>query len=53
MHFEPPSGNPLGTNRAFRFGALLVIPILKLLTKRSWNGIEVLSADNGRVGHNG
>lgn len=42
MHFEPPSGNPLGTNRAFRFGALLVIPILKLLTKRSWNGIENL-----------
>ena len=42
MHFEPPSGNPLGTNRAFRFGALLVIPILKLLTKRSWNGVENL-----------
>ena len=42
MHFEPPSGNPLGTNRAFRFGALLVIPILKLLTKRSCNGVENL-----------
>jgi 1-acyl-sn-glycerol-3-phosphate acyltransferase len=31
-----PSGNPLGINLGFRIGAGALIPILKLITKRTW-----------------
>lgn len=38
MQFEPPVGNPLGTNRTFKIAAGILIPILSLFTKRDWRG---------------
>ena len=40
--YAPPKGKPLGINLMFRVGSWIVIPILKLLTKRDWRGIENL-----------
>ena len=37
---KPPSGNPLGLNFGFRIGAGVLIPILKLITKRTWLNVE-------------
>ena len=39
---KPPSGNPLGTNTAFKFGSSLVIPLLNLWVKKDWRGQENL-----------
>jgi len=38
----PPNGYPLGTNLTFKVGSAILIPILRLLTKREWLGIENL-----------
>ena len=40
ISYAPPSGKPLGTTSWFRFGATLVRPILNLIAKRDWRGIE-------------
>jgi len=42
MQFEAPSGYPLGTNKTFKYAAAILIPLLKLLTKRDWRGAENL-----------
>ena len=42
MQFEEPSGYPLGTNKTFKYAAAILIPILKILTKREWRGAENL-----------
>jgi len=42
MQFEAPSGYPLGTNKTFKYAAAILIPILKILTKREWRGAENL-----------
>jgi 1-acyl-sn-glycerol-3-phosphate acyltransferase len=42
VSYAPPSGKPLGVNPTFRFGASVLIPLLRLITKRSWNGVENL-----------
>jgi len=38
--YSPPSGNPLGTNRAFTLCARILIPILNAISKRDWKGAE-------------
>jgi len=40
MQFDPPTGKPVGTNRTIGFLASALIPLLKLLTKREWRGVE-------------
>ena len=40
--YAPPKGKPLGINLMFRVGSWIVIPLLKLLTKRDWRGGENL-----------
>ncbi|MEI8222282.1 MAG: lysophospholipid acyltransferase family protein [Actinomycetes bacterium] len=40
INYQPPSGKPLGTNGYFKFGAAVLIPILSLITKRDWRGME-------------
>ena len=40
ISYAPPSGKPLGATSWFRFGATLVRPILNLIAKRDWRGIE-------------
>ena len=42
ISYLPPTGDPLGTNKYFKFGASIVIPLLRLITKRDWRGIENL-----------
>ena len=42
VSFTPPTGYPLGTNLTFKICSAIVIPILKLLTKRDWRGMENL-----------
>jgi 1-acyl-sn-glycerol-3-phosphate acyltransferase len=36
----PPTGRPLGTNLTFKVCAAIVIPLIKLITKRTWIGAE-------------
>jgi 1-acyl-sn-glycerol-3-phosphate acyltransferase len=38
--YAPPSGQPLGTNKYFRFASWILIPLLDALTKRNWQGRE-------------
>ena len=38
IYYPAPTGTPLGTNRAFKICAALVIPILDAVTKREWQG---------------
>ena len=40
--YLPPSGRPLGSNATWKFGAAIVIPLLKLITKPDWRGTENL-----------
>lgn len=42
MPFEPPRGYPLGTNKTFKNAAAVIIPILKVFTKREWRGTQNL-----------
>lgn len=42
VRYEPPTGRPLGTNFAFRFGAGVMRPILNLIVKKDWRGAEKL-----------
>ena len=42
ISYDPPAGSPLGTNGWFRFGAAVLRPILNLIIKRDWRGIEKL-----------
>jgi 1-acyl-sn-glycerol-3-phosphate acyltransferase len=38
--FAPPTGDPLGTNKAFRLCTSIGIPLLGAITKRDWQGVE-------------
>jgi len=40
VSYAPPTGYPLGANRTFKVCAAIVIPIIKLITKRTWVGAE-------------
>jgi 1-acyl-sn-glycerol-3-phosphate acyltransferase len=40
VSYAPPTGYPLGTNRSFKVGAAILIPIIRLITKRTWIGGE-------------
>ena len=40
VSYAPPTGNPLGTNTTFKICATILIPIIKLITKRTWIGAE-------------
>ena len=36
ISYAPPSGYPLGTNKYFKGAAFILIPLLRLLTQRTW-----------------
>jgi len=38
--YAPPTDQPLGTNKYFRFASWVLIPLLNSLTKRNWQGRE-------------
>ena len=40
ISYAPPSGKPLGATSWFRFGANLIRPLLNLIAKRDWRGVE-------------
>ena len=40
ISYPPPTGYPLGTNRTFTFWAGIIIPIVKLIVRRDWRGVE-------------
>lgn len=40
VSYSPPSGYPLGTNRAFTICARILIPILNAISKPDWEGAE-------------
>ena len=40
VSYAPPKGKPLGTNFAFRFGTMVMIPLLNLVGKKVWRGGE-------------
>ncbi len=42
FEYAPPTGKPLGSNKYFAIGAGIMIPLLRLLTKRDWRGAENL-----------
>lgn len=44
LTYAPPTGYPLGTNRAFRICTKIAIPILGYITKREWKGAENIPA---------
>jgi 1-acyl-sn-glycerol-3-phosphate acyltransferase len=46
--FPPPTGFPLGTNKAYRFCTAIGIPILSAITRRDWQGVENIPR-TGRV----
>jgi 1-acyl-sn-glycerol-3-phosphate acyltransferase len=40
ISYAPPTGNPFGTNLAFKIGTKVVIPLLNLVGKKDWRGGE-------------
>ena len=40
--YPPPKGYPLGVTSWFKFGATLVIPLIRLISKREWRGAEYI-----------
>lgn len=48
VKYDPPKGKPLGTNVTFKFWTKVLIPILRLIAKRQWNGTENIP-QTGRV----
>jgi 1-acyl-sn-glycerol-3-phosphate acyltransferase len=44
IHYDPPTGRPLGSNKYFAFGAGVLIPVLRVLVKRDWRGVEHIPA---------
>jgi len=40
VSYAPPKGYPLGTNPTFKICAGILIPIISLITKRTWTGAE-------------
>lgn len=38
--YLPPQGQPLGTNSTWKVGARFVIPLLKIISKPVWRGVE-------------
>lgn len=44
IKYSPPSGYPLGTNRAYKICARILIPILNAISKHEWEGAENIPA---------
>jgi len=42
IKYLPPRGRPLGTNNYFRFGAFITFPLIRLISRRDWRGVENL-----------
>ena len=42
ISYAPPTGKPLGATAWFKFGAMLLRPILNFFAKRDWRGAENL-----------
>ncbi|HEY4898794.1 MAG TPA: lysophospholipid acyltransferase family protein [Candidatus Nanopelagicaceae bacterium] len=38
--YQPPHGKPLGTNPTWKFSAGILIPLVKLISKRDWRGTQ-------------
>ncbi len=38
--YSTPRGRPLGSNPTWKFGAGVLIPVLKLISKEEWRGVE-------------
>lgn len=49
ISYLPPSGKPLGTTNWYKFGALVLRPLLKLISKRDWRGAENLPKTGGAI----
>ncbi|MFM8190685.1 MAG: lysophospholipid acyltransferase family protein, partial [Candidatus Nanopelagicus sp.] len=49
ISYAPPTGKPLGVTGWFKFGALLVRPILNSIAKRDWQGAENLPASGPAI----
>lgn len=49
VRYSPPSGYPLGTNRAFTVCARILIPILNSISKPDWQGAENIPASGPAI----
>ena len=49
ISYAPPSGKPLGVTGWFRFGAILIRPLLNLIAKRDWLGVENLPKSGAAI----
>jgi len=49
ISYAPPSGKPLGVTSWFRFGAILIRPLLNLIAKRDWRGVENLPKSGAAI----
>lgn len=48
VSYAPPTGKPLGTNLTFKICTRIAIPILNLVGKKQWRGVENIP-QSGRV----
>jgi len=49
ISYAPPLGKPLGATAWFRFGANIVRPILNLIAKRDWRGVENIPKNGAAI----
>jgi 1-acyl-sn-glycerol-3-phosphate acyltransferase len=49
ISYAPPTGKPLGVTPWFRFGAVLVKPLLNLIAKRDWRGVQHLPKSGAAI----
>lgn len=40
IEYSPPTGHPLGTNRAYKICAWIIIPVLRCVSRHEWSGVE-------------
>jgi 1-acyl-sn-glycerol-3-phosphate acyltransferase len=49
ISYAPPTGKPLGVTPWFRFGAVIIRPLLNLIAKRDWRGAQHLPKSGAAI----
>lgn len=49
IHFDAPSGNPLGVTPVYKVVAFFLRPLLNLIVKKDWRGSELIPQNGGAI----
>ena len=49
MHFDPPTGKPIGVTPVYKVVAFFLRPLLNLIVKKDWRGGELIPRSGGAI----